>query len=55
MSQSFKSYRKYCFKAIRELLAHKGNSTVNLWLLRAMGTKTENELSRLMVEIRTEI
>lgn len=50
-----KDYRKECLRAIRELLAHRGKMVVELYVLRAKGAKSETELSRLMVDVRSEI
>lgn len=54
MSASFKAYRKFCFTAIRELLCHK-ETECKLWMRKAKETKTVNELSRVMVEVRHSI
>lgn len=51
MSASFKAYRKFCFKAIRELLCHK-ETECELWMGKAKESRTANELSRVMVEVR---
>ncbi len=51
MSQNFKEYRKTAFKAIRELLAHKPRY-VNYYVSKAKETKSENELSRVLAEVR---
>lgn len=55
MAKSFKEYRRNCFGAIRDLLEHKGDKVVRLYLKRAKETKTEAELSRVMVDVRSEI
>lgn len=54
MSITFKQYRKSAFKAIRELLAHKPGY-VNYYVSKAKETKTENELSRVLAEVREAI
>lgn len=51
MSQSFKEYRKTVFRAIRELLVHKPGYA-NYYVSKAKKTKTENELSRVLAEVR---
>lgn len=55
MSKVFKSYRRECFTAIRELLAHRGAEVVEQYINMAKATKTENELSRVMVAVREMI
>lgn len=55
MVKSFEAYRHNCFKAIRQLLAHKGESIVTLYVLKAKATTTAPELSRIMVDVRHEI
>ena len=55
MSKMFKSYRRECFTAIRELLAHRGSDVVEQYVSMAKATKTENELSRIMVAVRENI
>jgi len=55
MAKSFKSYRRECFDIIRELLEHRGKSVVALYVLRAKNSKTECELSRVMIDVRHEI
>lgn len=47
----FKEYRKTAFKAIRELLVHKPRY-VNYYVSKAKETKSENELSRVLAEVR---
>lgn len=54
MSQSFKEYRKTVFTAIRELLAHKPGY-VKFYVAKAKNTTTENELSRVLAEVRETI
>lgn len=54
MSIGFKSYRRQCFTAIRELLAHKPGY-VAYYIAKAKETKTEAELSRVMVAVREMI
>lgn len=54
MSQTLKEYRRDCFTAIRELLAHKP-AEKEIYLLKAKRTTTSAELSRVMVEVRHEI
>lgn len=54
MSETFKEYRRDCFTAIRELLAHKP-AEKEIYLVKAKRTKTPEELSRLMVDVRHEI
>lgn len=48
-------YKKMCYTAIRELLCGYPQYVVNIMLQRAKATKTEPELSRLMVEVRRMI
>lgn len=55
MAESFKKYRRECFDIIRELLEHRGDNVVALYILRAKNSRTEFELSRVMVDVRHEI
>lgn len=55
MSTNLKNYRKEAFRAIRELLAHRGAEIVDYYVGLAKATKSENELSRVMVDVREEI
>lgn len=55
MSESFKQYRRRCFGIIRDLLEHRGKYIVNIYVTRAKETKTEEELSSLMAEVRRAI
>lgn len=55
MSKSFKQYRRKCFGIIRDLLEHRGKYLVNIYVARAKETKTEEELSSLMAEVRRAI
>ena len=54
MSESFKQYRSECFKIIKDLLAHKPTEQL-LYSCRARESKTSEELSRIMVDVRHEI
>lgn len=48
-------YRRNCYRTIRELLVHKPQSVTTLYILRAKNATTEAELSRIMVDVRSEI
>lgn len=52
MSQTFKVYRRKAFIAIRQLLVCCPRETVNAYIEKAKKTKTENELSRVLAEVR---
>lgn len=54
MTESFKEYRRECFIAIRNLLVHKP-MVAEMYRTKAKETKSENELSRLMADVRREI
>lgn len=55
MTKSFKNYRRDCFTVIHDLLEHRGKHVVDLYVKRAKETKTENELSRVMADVRNAI
>ena len=51
MTESFREYRRECFIAIRNLLVHKP-MVAEMYHTMAKDTKSENELSRLMADVR---
>lgn len=55
MTREFKTARENARNAISDLLSHKGNATVFYYRNKVNLSKTENELSRILVEVRREI
>lgn len=52
MAKEFITYRRHCFRAIRDLLCCEPKETVNAFIAKAKATKTENELIRVMTDLR---
>lgn len=52
MSASFKEYRKIARRATRELLCCKDNKIIQAFIARINATKSENEISRILTEVR---
>lgn len=55
MSQGFKSYRRQAFTAIRQLLCCEEKHVVDWYIRKAKETRTEAELSRVLVEVRNRL
>lgn len=52
MSKEFKMYRKFARTATRELLCCKPESVVKKFITQINASKTEAEVSRIMVAVR---
>ena len=55
MSIEFKSSKSFARKAIRELLAHKGNAVIKQYISRINASTTTNEISRILADVRKKI
>lgn len=55
MSENFKSYRRLARTATRELLVFKSREKVQQYIDRINASKTENEVSRILADVRRAI
>lgn len=55
MLQRFKKYRAEARTITRQLLDHKGSEVVASFIARINATKTEAEISQVMVDVRRAI
>lgn len=55
MSIEFKSSRAFARKAVRELLAHRGNTVIKRYIDKINASTSTNEISRILADVRNEI